>query len=36
MLEDQVLGPELGEARVLDERAVGPRERDDEEGELRP
>jgi hypothetical protein len=36
VLEDQVLGPELTEAGVLDERGIGPRERDDEEGELRP
>jgi len=36
VLEDQVLGPKLREARVLDERRVGPRERDDEDGELRP
>jgi hypothetical protein len=36
VLEDQVLGPELREARVLDERGVGPCERDDEERELRP
>src|SRR5690349_10442223 len=36
VLKKQVLRPELAEARVLDERAVGPRERHDEDGELRP
>ena len=34
VLEDQVLGPELAEARVLDERRVGTRERHDERREL--
>ena len=34
VLEDQVLGPELAEARVCDERLVGARERNDEQAEL--
>src|SRR5204863_5934856 len=36
VLEDQVLGPELPEVRVLHERPVGARERHEEDGELRP
>src|SRR4051794_19793769 len=36
VLQDQILGPELTEARMLDERRVGARERHDQDGELRP
>jgi hypothetical protein len=36
VLQDQVLGPELGEPRMLDERVVGPREGANEEIELQP
>jgi hypothetical protein len=32
----RVLGPELGEARMLDERVVGLRERPDDEVDLPP
>jgi hypothetical protein len=34
VLEDQVLGPELAETRVCDERLIGTGERDDEQTEL--
>jgi hypothetical protein len=36
VLEDEVLGPEVPEARVLDERVVGDGERGDEQAELPP
>jgi hypothetical protein len=36
VLEDEVLGPELPEARVLDERVVGDGKRGDEQAELPP
>jgi hypothetical protein len=36
VLQNQVLGPELGKLRVLDERVVGSRERADDEIDLPP
>jgi hypothetical protein len=36
MLQDQVLGPELGEPRMLDERVISDRERADDEIDLPP
>jgi hypothetical protein len=36
VLEDQVLGPELGKPRMLDQRVVGDRERADDQVDLPP
>jgi hypothetical protein len=34
VLEDEVLGPELPQPRMVDERVVGDAERGDQQGEL--
>jgi hypothetical protein len=36
VLQDQVLGPQLGEPRMFDQRVVRPRERTNEEIDLEP
>jgi hypothetical protein len=36
VLQDQILGPQRGEPRVLDERFVGPRKRTNDEIDLPP